>query len=82
MLPIITKPWENMWFRLGAYDKARRLPSPPYLPNYQADILLYTGLNKKAPANVLDNVSANTISPDIAAHPTDNRPSLHKHEVD
>ncbi|WP_201512128.1 Sec-independent protein translocase protein TatB [Psychrobacter alimentarius] len=38
--PIITKPWENMWFRLGAYDKARRLPMPPYLPNYKADVLL------------------------------------------
>lgn len=38
--PIITKPWENMWFRLGAYDKARRLPMPPYLPNYKADTLL------------------------------------------
>lgn len=40
--PIITKPWENMWFRLGSYDKARRLPPAPRLPNYQADILLYT----------------------------------------
>ena len=37
---ISTKPWENMWFRLGAYDKARRLPQAPYLPNYKADILL------------------------------------------
>ncbi len=40
---IITRPWENMWFRLGAYDKARRLPPAPYLPNYQADMLLYAG---------------------------------------
>jgi sec-independent protein translocase protein TatB len=46
--PIITKPWENMWFRLGAYDKARRLPAPPHLPNYQADILLNANLNKTA----------------------------------
>lgn len=46
--PIITKPWENMWFRLGAYDKARRLPGPPFLPNYQADILLNANLNKTA----------------------------------
>ncbi|ALF59585.1 Sec-independent protein translocase protein TatB [Psychrobacter urativorans] len=38
--PMITRPWENMWFRLGAYDKARRLPSAPYLPNYKADTLL------------------------------------------
>ncbi|WP_350562316.1 Sec-independent protein translocase protein TatB [Psychrobacter sp. CAL346-MNA-CIBAN-0220] len=44
--PITTKPWENMWFRLGAYDKARRLPTPPFLPNYQADILLNANLNK------------------------------------
>ncbi|MFZ3075554.1 MAG: Sec-independent protein translocase protein TatB [Psychrobacter glacincola] len=43
--PLITKPWENMWFRLGAYDKARRLPAPPYLPNYKADILLNSGLD-------------------------------------
>tara|TARA_R100000935_G_scaffold15536_1_gene31134 strand:- start:101 stop:790 length:690 start_codon:yes stop_codon:yes gene_type:complete len=42
---LITKPWENMWFRLGAYDKARRLPAPPYLPNYKADILLNSGLD-------------------------------------
>ena len=44
--PIMTKPWENMWFRLGDYDKVRRLPAAPYLPNYQADILL-----NNAPAN-------------------------------
>jgi len=37
---ITTRPWENMWFRLGAYDKARRLPMPPYVPNYKADALL------------------------------------------
>ena len=42
---LITKPWENMWFRLGAYDKARRLPAPPYLPNYKADILLNSCLD-------------------------------------
>lgn len=39
--PLMTRPWENMWFRLGAYDKARRLPAAPYLPNYKADMLLY-----------------------------------------
>ncbi|WP_435979359.1 Sec-independent protein translocase protein TatB [Psychrobacter sp. DM4] len=44
--PIITRPWENMWFRLGAYDKARRLPAPPYLPNYQADVLLHIDSSK------------------------------------
>lgn len=43
--PIITRPWENMWFRLSAYDKARRLPAPPYLPNYKADTLLHDGFS-------------------------------------
>lgn len=37
--PIMTRPWENMWFLLGDYDKSRRLPIAPYLPNYKADIL-------------------------------------------
>lgn len=41
-----TRPWENMWFRLGPYDKARRLPMPPYLPNYKADTLLNAHLDK------------------------------------
>ena len=44
--PMMTRPWENMWFRLGDYDKARRLPTPPYLPNYKADILLHTQVAK------------------------------------
>lgn len=43
---INTRPWENMWFRLGAYDKARRLPMPPYVPNYKADALLNAHLDK------------------------------------
>lgn len=43
--PIMTRPWENMWFRLSAYDKARRLPAPPYLPNYEADTLLHDGFS-------------------------------------
>ncbi len=42
---ITTRPWENMWFRLGAYDKARRLPMPPYVPNYKADALLNSPVN-------------------------------------
>lgn len=49
--PILTRPWENMWFRLGAYDKARRLPAAPYLPNYKADILLYTQANDSSLVN-------------------------------
>ena len=58
---LITKPWENMWFRLGAYDKARRLPAPPYLPNYKADILLNSPVNhlnspfKQASVNEQEN---------------------------
>ncbi|WP_201619621.1 Sec-independent protein translocase protein TatB [Psychrobacter maritimus] len=58
---ISTKPWENMWFRLGAYDKARRLPQAPYLPNYKADILLNSPVNhlnspfKQASVNEQEN---------------------------
>ena len=48
--PIITRPWENMWFRLGAYDKARRLPPAPFLPNYKADPLLNISLSKQGAA--------------------------------
>lgn len=36
----MTRPWEHMWFRLGDYDKARRLPPAPLRANYQADVLL------------------------------------------
>lgn len=46
-----TRPWENMWFRLGAYDKARRLPMPPYLPNYKADALLNSPVNMQTSVN-------------------------------
>ena len=48
---ITTKPWENMWFRLGAYDKARRLPMPPYLPNYKADVLLNSPVSTQTSDN-------------------------------
>ena len=48
--PVITRPWENMWFRLGAYDKARRLPAAPYLPNYRADPLLNAASNTQGAA--------------------------------
>lgn len=37
----ITRPWENMWFLLGDYDRVRRLPPAPFLPNYTANPLLY-----------------------------------------
>lgn len=35
-------PMANRWFLLGDYDKKRRLPAAPFVPNYQADPLLYT----------------------------------------
>lgn len=35
-----TQPMLNQWFLLGDYDKKRRLPNAPFLPNYQADSLL------------------------------------------
>lgn len=54
-LIITTKPWENMWFRLGAYDKARRLPPPPYLPNHKADILLNSHVNHLEDTSLEDN---------------------------
>ena len=57
--PIITKPWENMWFRLGAYDKARRLPTAPYLPNYKADILLNSGLDIPLDSSLNTQTSVN-----------------------
>lgn len=85
--PIITKPWENMWFRLGSYDKARRLPPAPRLPNYQADILLYTRpdtLDKKVhttpseSTSFTDSVPSNT---DAQAN-LETRPSLTKEGVD
>ncbi|MBF2720501.1 twin-arginine translocase subunit TatB [Psychrobacter sp. NG254] len=50
-LTIVTRPWENMWFRLGAYDKARRLPMPPYLPNYKADTLLNSPVSTPSSVN-------------------------------
>lgn len=34
------KPLTNRFFLLGDYDKKRRLPPPPFLPNHQADKLL------------------------------------------
>ncbi|PNK60690.1 Sec-independent protein translocase protein TatB [Psychrobacter sp. FDAARGOS_221] len=37
----MTRPWENMWFLLGEYDRVRRLPPAPFLPNYKANPLLY-----------------------------------------
>lgn len=44
----ITRPWENMWFRLGEYDKLRRLPAAPFLPDYKADILLSSSLDNSS----------------------------------
>ncbi len=36
----ITEPMYYRWFLLSDYDKKRRLPKAPFLPNYQADKLL------------------------------------------
>lgn len=36
-------PMVNRWFLLGDYDKKRRLPPAPFLPNHKADKLLYQG---------------------------------------
>lgn len=38
-----TTPLTYRFFLLGDYDKKRRLPPPPFMPNYQADKLLYQG---------------------------------------
>lgn len=38
----ISTPMQGMFFLLGDYDKARRLPPPPRLPNTKADTLLHT----------------------------------------
>ncbi len=37
----ITQPMYYRWFLLSDFDKARRLPKPPFLPNYHADNLLF-----------------------------------------
>lgn len=39
----VTRPWENMWFLLGDYDKKRRLPPAPLLPDYKATSLMNVG---------------------------------------
>ena len=38
---IVTVPLTYRFFLLGDYDKKRRLPPPPFMPNYKADKLLY-----------------------------------------
>lgn len=38
---LTTAPLTHRFFLLGDYDKKRRLPPPPFLPNHQADKLLY-----------------------------------------
>lgn len=50
-----TEPMYHQWFLLGDYDKQRRLPNAPRLPNYQADKLL----NQKAYATPLSTEVAN-----------------------
>lgn len=34
-------PMTNRFFLLGEYDKKRRLPPPPFMPNHKADKLLH-----------------------------------------
>ena len=36
-----TEPMYYRWFLLSDYDRVRRLPNPPFLPNYHADPLLH-----------------------------------------
>lgn len=36
-------PLTYRFFLLGDYDKKRRLPPPPFMPNYKADKLLHQG---------------------------------------
>lgn len=36
----MTQPMYYRWFLLSDYDKARRLPNVPFLPNYHADKLM------------------------------------------
>lgn len=36
-----TEPMYYRWFLLSDYDRVRRLPNPPFLPNYEADPLLH-----------------------------------------
>ena len=36
-----TEPMYYRWFLLSDYDRGRRLPNPPFLPNYQAAPLLH-----------------------------------------
>lgn len=37
----ITQPLYYRWFLLSEYDKQRRLPNAPFLPNYRADRLMF-----------------------------------------
>lgn len=63
---VLTRPWEHMWFRLGSYDKARRLPNAPFLPNYSVDALLYTAASYHA--------SDSTLQPELTLNKP---PSVH-----
>ena len=47
-----------MWFRLGDYDRVRRLPAAPYLPNYQADMLLYTAPAVSTTLNSVNSIDS------------------------
>lgn len=60
--PTVTRPWEHMWFRLGGYDKSRRLPNAPFLPNYRADSLLYSAQPVASPTSLAASSSVSTAS--------------------
>lgn len=63
----MTRPWENMWFLLGDYDRARRLPPAPLLPNYKANPLLYNMVTQSSQAATSSESNANSLSTDSAA---------------
>lgn len=61
-----TKPWENMWFLLGDYDRASRLPAAPFMPNYEPMPLLNVAIESTSPLSstidlppTVDTVSLN-----------------------
>ena len=47
---VVIVPMAYHWFLLGEYDCARRLPSAPFLPNYQADHLFYQSQPHQSPS--------------------------------
>jgi hypothetical protein len=70
-----------MWFRLGAYDKARRLPRPPYLPNYKADTLLNSPMQHVTPTPLSNSdLSSSSILLDTVSCASNAHASVNKQE--